>query len=102
MQQKMKLIRFSFLLILMASLNSCAFMFNETVFPNQCMECRVVDRSTSEVLWSEKGCGGDKTRMKERAKVEAYDLSRYGRNLCDLEVVCDTWRKDPEEEFDDN
>ena len=28
-------------------------------------------------------------------EIEDFDLSRYG-NLCDLEVNCSTWRKDPE------
>ena len=31
----------------------------------------------------------------EAAKIEAYNLSRFG-NLCDLEVSCTTWKKAPE------
>lgn len=75
---------------------SCANMFNGMVLPNQCKKCDVINRITNEVLFSNEGCGSENTNLEENAKVEAYELSRNGYNLCDLEVVCESWRKDPE------
>ena len=71
-------------------------MFNSAVLPNQCKKCQVINTSTREVLSTFEGCGGDNTRLEEQAKESAYDLSRNG-NLCNLEVVCESWRKDPEQ-----
>jgi len=90
-----------FLILIIFSLNSCAFMFNEAVFPNQCMKCQVVNEYSGEVLWSEQGCGGETAGLRDKAKVKAYDLSRNGFDLCDLEVKCTRWKKDPEDESSD-
>ncbi len=75
---------------------SCANMFNGVVLPNQCKKCDVINRLTNETLFSNEGCGSENTRLEEEAKIEAYNLSRTGYNLCDLEVVCESWRKDPD------
>ena len=75
---------------------SCASMFNGVVLPNQCKKCAVINRITNETLFNNEGCGSENTRLEEDAKIQAYDLSRSGYNLCDLEVVCESWRKDPE------
>ncbi len=82
---------------LLAILYSCASMFNGVVLPNQCKKCDVINRMTNEVLFSNEGCGSENTRLEEEAKIQAYDMSRTGYNLCDLEVVCESWRKDPEQ-----
>lgn len=78
-------------------LMSCAQVFNEMVLPNQCKKCEVVNTLTGEVLWSEQGCGGDNTRLEEQAKIVAYDESRLG-NIGDVEVRCETWKKEEVEE----
>lgn len=77
-------------------LSSCAQMFNGAVLPNQCKKCQVINVNTGEVLWEIEGCGSENTQLEEKAKIEAYDISRQG-SLCDLEVVCESWKKDPEE-----
>jgi hypothetical protein len=77
-------------------LYSCANMFNGMVLPNQCKKCEVINRITNEVLFTNEGCGSENTNLEENAKIEAYDLSRGAYNLCDLEVVCESWKKDPE------
>ncbi len=78
-------------------LSSCASMFNGAVLPNQCKRCDVINKYNQEVLTSFEGCGSENTRLEEQAKIAAYDLSRDG-NLCNLEVVCESWKKEPEEE----
>ncbi len=82
------------LLILLGSIYSCANIFNSMVLPNQCKKCEVVNTRTGEILFTNEGCGGDNTNLEEEAKIEAFDQSRYG-NLCDLEVNCTTWKKEP-------
>ena len=76
-------------------LASCASMFNGAIMPNQCKRCEVINRTTQQVLKSFEGCGSENTRLEEQAKEAAYDLSRDG-NLCNLEVVCESWKKEPE------
>lgn len=76
-------------------LTSCASMFNGAVMPNQCKKCEVINKTTGEVLSTFEGCGSENTRLEEQAKETAYDLSRNG-NLCNLEVVCESWKKEPE------
>lgn len=76
-------------------LASCASMFNGAVMPNQCKKCEVINRTTSEVLRTFEGCGSENTRLEEQAKEAAYDLSLNG-DLCNLEVVCESWKKEPE------
>ena len=83
------------ILLLFITLCSCSNMFNSMVLPNQCKKCEVINLNTNEVLFSNEGCGGDNTKLEEEAKIQAYDLSRFN-SLCDLEVRCDSWRKDPE------
>lgn len=89
-------IRLLFAFIIVAFLTSCASMFNGVVLPNQCKKCEVINRLTNEVLFTNEGCGSENTRLEEEAKIQAYDMSRTGYSLCDLEVVCESWRKDPE------
>lgn len=83
------------ILLSIVSLSSCSNMFNGMVLPNQCKKCEVVNQNTNEVLFSNEGCGSENTKLEEEAKINAYDLSRFN-NLCDLEVRCNSWRKDPE------
>ena len=84
-------------LILVIGFFSCANMFNGMVLPNQCKKCAVVN-NFNDTLFQNQGCGSENTRLEEEAKIQAYDLSRTGNNMCNLEVVCESWRKDPEEE----
>ena len=85
------------IICLVLLLTSCANMFNSAVLPNQCKKCQVINKTTDEILNTFEGCGGDNTRLEEQAKESAYDLSRNG-SLCNLEVVCETWKKEKEEE----
>lgn len=78
-------------------LYSCANVFNGVVLPNQCKKCEVINRLNNEVLFSNEGCGSENTRLEEDAILKAYEFSRNGYSFCDLEVVCESWRKDPEE-----
>lgn len=82
-------------LISLLSLYSCANMFNSMVLPNQCKKCELINKQTGKILFTNQGCGGENTRLEEEVKIEAFDQSRFG-NLCDLEIKCTTWRKDPE------
>ncbi len=84
-------------LICLLGLSSCANMFNGLVLPNQCKKCELINSLTKEVLFTNEGCGSENTHLEEKAKIEAYDQSRYG-NLCDLEVICTTWKQEPESE----
>jgi len=84
--------------ISLLSLTSCANIFNNIVFPNSCKQCEVINRVNNEVLFSNKGCGGDNTKLEEEAKIRAYDLSYESYNLCDLEVVCEEWTKEKDAE----
>jgi hypothetical protein len=74
---------------------SCASILKSTVAPNQCKKCVIINRITNEILDSYEGCGGENVRLEEKAKERAFDLSRNG-SLCDLNVVCESWRKEPE------
>ncbi|MGB0886993.1 MAG: hypothetical protein ACPGSL_02620 [Vicingaceae bacterium] len=78
--------------------SSCASIFNSAVLPNQCKKCEVINVKTGISLFTNEGCGGENTRLEENAQIEAYLLSRNSSNLCDLEVRCTTWRKNPEAE----
>lgn len=80
------------------TLTSCASMFNGAVMPNQCKRCEVINKFTNEVLSTFEGCGSENTRLEEQAKESAYDLSRNG-NLCNLEVVCQQWKKEEAQEI---
>ena len=84
------------LLVFLGGLTSCSNIFNSLVLPNQCKKCEVVNKNTNEVLFTNEGCGGNNTNLEEEAKVKAYDESRFG-NLCDLEVICTTWKQGSEE-----
>ena len=53
---------------------------------------------TNEVLFENEGCGSENTNLEEEAQLKAYEMSRNNFNLCDLEVRCESWRKDPEDE----
>ena len=86
-----------FILVTALVVVSCSNVFNAIVVPNQCKRCQVVDSYSKEVLFENEGCGGANVRLEEEAKVAAYDQSRNG-SLCDLEVSCETWRQESEEE----
>ena len=92
----MKKIHLTFLIFSLI-LVSCANIFNGMVLPNQCKKCEVINTLTQEVLFSNEGCGSENTHLEEEAKIAAYDQSRFG-NLCNLEVICTTWKQEPEEE----
>jgi len=73
-------------------------MFNGAVLPNQCKRCDLINLQTNAVEWSIEGCGSENTRLEEQTQIKAYEMSRYGNNLCDLEVRCESWKKDPDDE----
>ena len=79
--------------IILLFLLSCANIFNGVVLTNHCKKCEVLNSHTNEVLFTNEGCGSENTNLEEEAKIEAYDLSRYG-NICNLEVVCTTWKQE--------
>lgn len=76
---------------------SCAQIFNGTVLPNQCKRCDLYNNATGEIIWSTEGCGSENTRLEEKCKVQAYEMSRGNSNLSDLECKCESWKKEPEE-----
>ncbi len=78
------------------SLVSCAAIFNGAVLPNQCKKCEIIDQVTGEVLGVYEGCGSENTRLEEQAKEAAFDFIK-SRNNCNIDVVCTSWKKDPEE-----
>jgi hypothetical protein len=78
------------------ALSSCANMFNSALLPNQCKKCELINNQTGEILFTNEGCGGENTRLEEEAQIQAYLMSRGSFNLCDLEVNCTTWRKNPD------
>ena len=84
-------------LLAAGSLYSCAQLFNGAVLPNQCKRCELVNLQTNEVLFENQGCGSENTKLEEEAQLQAYQMSRYGNNLCDLEVRCESWKKEDEE-----
>lgn len=77
-------------------LSSCAALFNGAVLPNQCKKCAVIDTMTGDTLEIFEGCGSENTKLEENAKVSAYDQMKWTGN-CSIEVVCESWRKDPDE-----
>ena len=85
-------------LILFVTLYSCASIFNSAILPNQCKKCELINKQTGEILFTNEGCGGDNTKLEEDAQIKAYEMSRGSFNLCDLEVNCTSWRKEPEAE----
>lgn len=94
----MSKINFIIIVVIATTLLSCRAIFNGAVAPNQCKKCEIINNATGEVIWSVEGCGSENTLLLEKSKQEAYDRSRTGNNLCDLEVKCTSWRKDPEAE----
>ena len=86
-----KILLFSMFTII---LSSCASMFQGVVFPDQCKKCEIVNLQTNEVLFVDEGCGSDNTYIERDAKIRAYELSREGFDLCDLEVQCTTWKQE--------
>ena len=85
------------LLFTALSVGSCNAMFNAIVLPNKCQRCIVVNKYTKQILETFEGCGGSNTNLEGQAKEAAYDLSRSGTGLCDLEVRCETWQQEKEE-----
>ena len=76
---------------------SCANIFNGLVLPNQCKKCELINLMSNEVLFTNEGCGSENTHLEEEAQIKAYEMSRGFYSLCDLEVRCETWKQDPED-----
>lgn len=70
---------------------SCANIAKGLVAPNQCKKCEVICHGS--VIETYEGCGSENVRLYEEAVVKAFETDK-----CSCEVICDTWRKDPEEE----
>ncbi len=84
------------LLILSAFfLYGCAQIFNGTVLPNQCKKCELIDAYNGNVLFTIEGCGSENTDLEGQCQDKAWEISR-GKNLCDFEIRCDSWRKETE------
>ena len=79
-------------------LTSCASIFNSIFLPNSCKKCEVMNLTTGEILFTNKGCGGINTKLEEEAQIKAYELSRGGYGLCNLEVRCEEWKKEKDAE----
>jgi hypothetical protein len=75
---------------------SCAALFNGAVFPNQCQKCVVIDKNSGQILQVFEGCGSENVRLEEQAKEAAFDYIK-SMNNCNIDVNCETWKKDPEE-----
>ena len=86
--------KYFYLAIILILSNSCANIFNGVVLPNSCKRCEVINSYTQQVVWDTEGCGSENTRLEEKAKEKAYDLSRQGGDLCDLEVRCEEWTRE--------
>ena len=87
---------FFLLLAASLSLSSCANIFNGVVLPNQCKKCELFNTNTGEKVWEVEGCGADNTHLEEKCKDKAWELSR-GKNLCDFDYKCKTWKKDKDQ-----
>lgn len=86
-----------FLLIMISFLmSSCAQIFNGVVLPNQCKRCELINLENNEVLFENEGCGSENTKLEEEAQIKAYEFSRSFYNICNLEVRCETWKKETE------
>lgn len=90
---KKTLIKSALFLAVIFLYSSCATLFNGTVLKNQCKRCEVVDVATQEVVHVEEGCGGQNTRLEEKAKVYAYDHNQYERAF-KYKVKCKSWKKE--------
>lgn len=66
-------------------------MFQGAVFPNQCTKCDVV--CSGSIIQTFEGCGSENVRIYDQAVIKAYETDK-----CNCEVVCENWRKDPENE----
>lgn len=77
----------------MTSLYSCAEIFNGAILPNQCKKCDLLNAHTGEILFSIEGCGSENTNLEGKCETKAWELSR-GRNLCDFNIVCESWKKE--------
>jgi len=72
--------------------SGCANIFNGVVLPNQCKKCELYNAYTNEKIWEIEGCGSENTRLEEKVKEKAWELSR-GKSLCDFEYNCKTWKQ---------
>ncbi|MFB6307095.1 MAG: hypothetical protein ABEH43_08945 [Flavobacteriales bacterium] len=79
---------------------SCRNIFNAIFLEDQCKECKVINTLTGEVLWEKEGCGGNLTRLDEKAKIQAYNKSHdiAGGDLCELEISCKSYEKEDEDD----
>lgn len=87
----MKILRNILFIIPVLSLSACSYLFSAAVYPDRCEKCEVIDQQTSQVLYTEEGCAGDAANVEDRAKVKAFDLSRSGYSLCNLQVRCTSY-----------
>ncbi|MCB9197924.1 MAG: hypothetical protein H6600_05645 [Flavobacteriales bacterium] len=87
---------FLFVVTVGVLMSSCAAMFNGAVLPNQCKKCAIIDYNTGDTLQVFEGCGSENTRLEESAKEAAFDRIKSSGN-CNIDVVCISWKKDPEE-----
>ena len=87
----------NFLIIVGSSalLISCGAILKGAVMPNQCKKCEVIDRATNTVVSVFEGCGSENIRLEEQAKEAAFDLIKSSNN-CNIDVVCESWKNDPE------
>jgi len=92
----MKKIIYPILLIAALGFSSCANIFNGVVMPNQCKKCELFNSYTGEKVWEVEGCGAKNTKLERQCREKAWELSR-GKNLCDFDYKCKTWREEKEQ-----
>jgi len=88
----MKNIQLILICILSIFFSNCAQIINGAVLPNQCKKCELIDAYNGSILFILEGCGSENTRLEEQCQEKAWELSR-GKNLCDFEIRCNSWRK---------
>mgnify|MGYP003640112041 CR=1 FL=1 len=90
--------KLTFVIIISFAFTSCAQMFNAAVLPNQCKKCELINMQTNEILFENEGCGSENTKLEDEAQIKAYEMSRTGYDLCNLEVRCESWKRESENE----
>lgn len=91
----MKYLYFFFILATFSS-SSCSNIFNGVVLPNQCKKCELFNSYTNEKVWEIEGCGAENTKLERQCREKAWELSR-GKQLCDFNYKCKTWKKDKDQ-----
>jgi hypothetical protein len=95
---KNKFILLLFVLSASLSILSCRAIFKGIVAPNSCQRCQLYNTHTNEILWTEEGCGSANVRLEENCQIKAWELSRTGYNICDMDIECETWKQSPDDE----